>query len=254
MYTPRAISVPSGVPITPNQAFVDAQVKQSANVGSNGIDFSNSGIVTIDRTYLAQLSALNTVSSHAANLSGNNVQDPTQIDDILGAFVDADVSDASIDISGANMAAPPSGLHADEIYTLTMPDSPVGDTGSGSVYFAINAATPYYVEFRTDLNLSASNQGFTTSVIFYIGIQDSPTAEQMATKLASLLSLFGSITAIASAKTVQATDPTDANYPYSSLSDNGSGIAGVQNQAGVAAGGNANKATLLSNGNTVTTS
>jgi len=51
----RNVNVPAGVPITPNQPFVNAMAKQALNVANKGFDFSDSGITDINDTYLANL-------------------------------------------------------------------------------------------------------------------------------------------------------------------------------------------------------
>lgn len=213
------VTVPSGVFIQPDQAYVTGAAQYDANlnslfafgsIGATSFSGDGGGSSGILRNRIAEY--YNSHGSSLFDLSGNNVTNPSLIDDILAEFVTNGISSCTIDVSGGTMAA-------------ISPSTP------GSSFIISGAA------------------------IFQMGVMDSPTGIQIATEFATLFNATagGGLFVGWSAQdngdgTVTITDTTPTDFPFT-LGDFGSGITFREDQVG--SGGTPEIFTLDFNGTLV---
>lgn len=265
------VTVPSGVFITPDQAFVTGSAQLFANYSSE-LALSNIGATSFTADGGSQLAALLTgyydYLGGGANYTyaGNAVATTDLVDAILSAHVTANTQNCTIDVSEGTMAVPTSGTAQPEIYTVDFNGTPVADPlASGSSFnctvfnkIAGSSGFIYKIAFSATANVADSFAGTDTSgplLVLVIGIQDSPTAEQMSTAALSLIAphFTGGMTGNDNGDgTFTVTDASGGQLPYTySQSVGGNGIVTTQNQAGSSA--SSPQGILEGNGNTVIT-
>jgi len=247
----KNVNVPAGVPIRPNQAFVNAMNTMILGFGGPGIfDWSYSGIVSINDAGGIMTNFLNYIFNNAGTyiytFEGNQISDPANIDLLLGIFVAVGVNGRTINISGGtNAPPPPAQVHLDEIFTLTIPATPASGLAF-TITYALGAST---IIFDNTINLSASSNDGGGNIT--VGMLDSQTAIVRSAKIVALWGTpSGSTAGDNGDGSFTVTDPTESNYPYF-FSDAGSGITYVENQAGQALAQNANLLAAIANGNVV---
>lgn len=135
------------------------------------------------------------------------------------------------------------------VITVTMPAVPVTWEGGfvGFNFGVNNAGAQVVIFFNNAIALASSYYSATSGLnAYFIGFSDSPSASQMATKLAQLInanlgSMQGTFSgpAVAGGATVQITDANYSNLPYHPFdSSSPSGVTFVVNQEGAAGGQN----------------
>lgn len=177
--------VPENAPILPPQAFVDASMDGSwADFGV--LDLSDRGITHIDITQSEHYTYLQNNLGEAASFdfSGNDLS-RAEIDSILSSLASLTVSSGYLNFSGGTNATPtPVSVYSPgttriDLSLLESSDS-IWDYDDYRRYI-------FYLESSVDLADSTVTPGDDPAYTVQIGVQDNPTAVQMAAKLAELM-------------------------------------------------------------------
>lgn len=175
-------TVPNDAPIQPPQAFVDLfpQIVGTDPTKFCGytsiIDLSNRGMTKCSGDYL-HTGIVNGGPSNI-DLSGNALT-LSEVDAILAVFLLNEDPATILDLSGGTNAAPTLPVFKIDFNNLTVAD------GSSYGFCSINGAPLVY--FRSNAALAATMATFDGSDAFAnVGISDSPTKQQIITKLVAI--------------------------------------------------------------------
>lgn len=237
------ITVPSGVPITPDQAFVDGMAKMMLNFNLNYWlvlnDIGATDFIADNSNQFGTVFALLQFRTGGTsfNFSGNAM--PAQnVQKLLAELNLAGVANSTIDISGGTNAAP---TPVPETCILTLPDIFVAT----SVFTIAANGTAYTITFDATIALSDSS---VSGNDYTIGILDTPSKTAVASKIVALWVGAGEFTDNLDG-TITLNDSTLSHFPYTF----DAGTTNISINETSTGGPNAEQVTLEGNGCTVIT-